>query len=127
MITIATPYEVLLKGLEKTTDQQEFCQKKCRFLEGLFEMVLNRGLNMGDAIRWRRTAKGLEDEREVCAEVKVKNYADEEITLLVVLCITNTSHAQVACLRLGGHSGPPKGDDDPRVRELATRIFGEYH
>lgn len=121
-ITFASPFEVLLKGLEGITGQQEFCQRKCRFLEELFEMILN----MGDVIQWRRTAKGLEDEREVYAEIKVKNYAEEEITLPVILYIRSTPHTQVACLRIGGHNGPPKSDDDPRVKQLATRVFGEY-
>lgn len=122
-MSMATPYEVLLKGLEKITNQQEFGQKSCKFLDEVFERVLA----IAPTITWHRTAKGLECEREVCAQISVKNYAEEEIILPVILCIRNSPHTQVACLRLGGYNGPPKGDDDPRVKQLATRVFGEYH
>ena len=123
-ISICSPFEMLLKGLEGITNQQEFGQKSCRFLEDVFERIFATV----STIAWHRTPRGLEGNREVCATVKIKNYAEEEITLPVILYITNTRHNQVACLRLGGHNGPSKCDDDPRIKELATRVFGgEYH
>jgi len=125
-IALCTPYEALLKGLEGVTDQQEFCQKSTRFLDDVFERILAI-LAIAPTIAWHRTAKGLEGEREAYAQILVKNYADEEITLPVVLYIRTGRRDQIALLHLGGKSGPSKNDDDQRVRELATRVFGEYH
>jgi hypothetical protein len=123
-IVFASPFEVLLKGLEKETNQQAFGQKSVAFLESVFERILSTA----DTIQWKRTPRGLEGEREVHAGVRVKNYTEEEVIIPVVLSVRDTlrKHVihRVVSLRLGGHNGPPKYGDDPRVRELATRVFG---
>ena len=104
MMTITTPFETLLKGLEEVTEQQRFCQESCKFLEETFERIFA----IASTIKWKRTPRGLEGAREVCGEVKVKNYAEEEITLPVFLSITDGRRSrQIVCLRLGGQNGPP--------------------
>ncbi len=126
-ITFASPFEILLKGLEKETNQQAFGQKSVAFLESVFERIFG----MADMIQWQRTPRGLEGEREACAQVSVKNYAEEEVIIPVVLYVRDTlrNHRiyQIASLRLGGQNGPHKNEDDARVKQLTIKLFGEYH
>lgn len=129
---MASGYEILLKGLERITNSEEFRRRSEAVIDAAFEAVFEQAAK--GEIEWRRTPDGLSGRSEVSGIAKVTT-ANGTVYLIPVLLNLLTGHATYWSLYLYSEDGPylsgwiPEGgeritDGHKKLLALVKTVFG---